>query len=112
MIRLFSRHRTVAALVLAVVLAASSSPALAAPARPVPPVAAGLLEQLWSLWAGLWSPAAFMDNGCHLDPSGSCVTAPSPDAGCHADPNGVCVTAPSLDAGCHLDPNGVCLPGS
>jgi hypothetical protein len=111
MIHLFSRHRTVAALVLAVVLASSSSPALAAPARPVPPVAAGLLQQLWSLWAGLWSPAAFMDNGCHLDPSGVCVTAPAPslDAGCHADPSGGSCAPQSLDAGCHLDPDGRCL---
>jgi hypothetical protein len=91
MIRLFSLHRTAAALVFAAVLAVSSSPALAAPARPAPPVAAGLLQQLWSLWAGLWSPASSTDNGCHIDPSGACVTAPALDNGCHADPNGVCL---------------------
>jgi hypothetical protein len=55
-----------------------------------------LLAQLWSAVAGLWG-----DNGCSMDPYGSCrdgSTLPPPPE--------------NLENGCHMDPYGGCQPGS
>jgi hypothetical protein len=54
-------------------------------------VTASWSQQLWRLWASLWSPVASADNGCHLDPSGVGCVMPSPDNGCHLDPDGRCL---------------------
>ncbi|HZF08289.1 MAG TPA: hypothetical protein VFE33_05820 [Thermoanaerobaculia bacterium] len=74
-------RRTLLVLLLAALLTASS--ALAAGPTPAAP---SLLARAWSLLASLWG-----EEGCHLDPSGRCVTAPKIDTGCNVDPDGRCV---------------------
>jgi len=54
---------------------------------------ANLLDRAWGGLVSLW-----MENGCILDPSGSCTTGQAVE--------------PSPDNGCGLDPNGGCLPGN
>ena len=73
-----------------------------------------LLQRVWK-FVSLW-----MENGCILDPDGSCTLGdgaePTTDNGCILDPNGSCTLGdgaePSTDNGCIADPDGHCRPGS
>jgi hypothetical protein len=50
---------------------------------------AGFLDPLWSLLTSVWSESV-PDEGCGLDPDGTCNPAPQTDAGCILDPEGRC----------------------
>lgn len=65
-----------------------------------------LLGRAWGGFLSLWQ-----ENGCSLDPSGSCAPElddAQPDNGCSLDPDGRCAPQPSADNGCSIDPNGGC----
>jgi hypothetical protein len=87
------------ALLLAAALAVPCAVA-AAPSVRHQPAGTGLLQQLWTVFAGLWSAGVTPDSGCRMDPSGGCLPRSAP------------VPAIAPDSGCHMDPNGGCLPGS
>ena len=71
------------------------------------------LANLWSFLASAWAPET-IDNGCGLDPNGSCQPAPTIENGCGLDPSGSCQPAPTIENGCGLDPDGkpACQQGS
>jgi hypothetical protein len=90
--------RTLRAFAFALLFASLAGPT-AARAKPW-----GALDWLDRLRSGLGS--IWADNGCSLDPSGHCGTAPLVN-GCGLDPNGQCGSV-WAENGCSLDPDGRC----
>jgi hypothetical protein len=66
------------------------------------------LDQLWGFLT-TWGESS-LDEGCGMDPSGSCKPASQPgtDEGCIMDPSGLCRAGSQVDAGCIMDPDGHC----
>jgi hypothetical protein len=65
-----------------------------------------LAARLWETFVGLWN-----QNGCSVDPSGTCGTGSQANNGCSLDPDGRCAGSPAgstVDNGCSVDPNGGC----
>ena len=60
-------------------------------AKTAAPVPYELLRRAWSFLQSAWSK-----EGCHIDPSGLCLSAPAQqpttetDSGCRIDPSGLC----------------------
>jgi hypothetical protein len=83
---------------------------LAASLAAAPPAFFDFLSTLWSETGCMIDPsgcpAPQTDEGCHIDPSGSCITE-RVDTGCRIDPSGGCL-APQRDEGCMIDPSGRC----
>jgi hypothetical protein len=81
-----SLTKAVLLLVLTLLLVA---PIQAAGSQPADSAAKGILAQVWDFLTGVWAR-----NGCDIDPSGRCVSRPSPtseiDNGCNIDPDGRC----------------------
>jgi len=90
-------RRTTLVLLFFALLTASwaSAAGLKAQAKSAAPAPGDLLSRAWSLLVSLWG-----EEGCHLDPSGRCVTSP------------VQVAPPKVDTdtGCNIDPSGRCTP--
>lgn len=61
------------------------------PAKAVEPAPLDLWSRAWSFLRSVWNK-----EGCHIDPSGLCVSKPAQqptsetDAGCNIDPGGLC----------------------
>jgi hypothetical protein len=51
--------------------------------------AASAPARILALWTG-WFSRLWAEEGCIIDPSGRCTTAPKTDEGCIIDPNGRC----------------------
>jgi hypothetical protein len=74
----------------------AAGPRPAKSARPVQALEPAPFDLLHQLWNTLWSFRS--ETGCNIDPSGRCLTNPSPqplptlqnDSGCNIDPNGRC----------------------
>ena len=70
--------------------------AAAEPAGPAAPRAEGFAAGLSSLWS--WLAKIWSENGCYIDPHGSC----------HASVSGTPSAPDHLDGGCYIDPHGGC----
>jgi hypothetical protein len=63
-----------------------------------------VLSLAWRFITGGW-----IKEGCHIDPSGRCVTTLPTKEGCTIEPDGRCMPTKT---GCHIDPSGQCVTTS
>lgn len=108
-----SLRRKVVVLLLLSTLAAAPW-AAAGPRQESPPAGRAAAFLVLDLLSRAWSHLTGFQikEGCHIDPSGGCLTGASPapppatETGCNIDPDGC--TAVQAETGCNIDPSGLC----